>query len=866
MKTASLLISLPLLAAALPFTSVLAADRGAARTATPAESLKVLDGFKVELLRSAQPGEGSWVALTTDPKGRLILSPQGKEPMLRITLDGQGQIAKLENDAIPANVSGAMGLLYANNSLYVNGQGPDGYHMYRLTDTDGDDKFDKVELIRRWEGGTGEHGAHGIVLGPDKKLYVVCGNFVGVPRDLLPTSPHKNYADDLILPRAEDGNGFGAGKKPPGGYVVRMDLDGKNCELFASGQRNTYDIGFNTDGELFGFDSDMEWDWGMPWYRPIRAFHAVSGGDTGFREGSGKWPEYYADSLPAVVNIGVGSPTGVRFGTGARFPRKYQRAFYMMDWSYGRIIAVHLMPKGASYAGTFENLVVGKPLNVTDFEIGPDGALYFATGGRGTQSGLYRVSYTEKFSDEKTTTTAAEAQAAEARALRHKLETFHGHKDAAALDAAWPHLNSEDRFIRYAARIAIESQPVEEWQKRALAERDLRASLTALLALARLGDKETQNELFEALGKTWDNCESEEQKLDALRVAQVAFARMGHPKQEVAEGTIKSLDAIYPAKSVALNRELCQMLIYLEAPGVVKKTLELLAKADTQEEQITYVFALRTMKQGWTMDDRKAYFSWFNKPSGTADDSASRTVVRNTKHSAQTVQWFKDVGRDYGDGASFPKFIANIRKDAVATLSDDERGELASLITAPATTGQVATKPAVRKFVREWKMSDFANTLDQAGKGRNFERGKEAYAVAQCLACHRFGNEGGSTGPDITAVSSRFSRVDLLSSILEPSKVISEQYQNITVTKKDGDDLTGRLVEDTDTKLVLITNPLSGEKTEIKKNDVKSRAPSKVSPMPEGLVNILSKDEILDLLAYIESAGKKQAAAFKPKE
>src|ERR1041385_8125549 len=145
MKTASLLISLPLLAAALPFTSVLAADRGAARTATPAESLKVLDGFKVELLRSAQPGEGSWVALTTDPKGRLILSPQGKEPMLRITLDGQGQIAKLENDAIPANVSGAMGLLYANNSLYVNGQGPDGYHMYRLTDTDGDDKFDKVE-------------------------------------------------------------------------------------------------------------------------------------------------------------------------------------------------------------------------------------------------------------------------------------------------------------------------------------------------------------------------------------------------------------------------------------------------------------------------------------------------------------------------------------------------------------------------------------------------------------------------------------------------------------------------------------------------------------------------------------------------
>ena len=73
--------------------------------------------------------------------------------------------------------------------------------------------------------------------------------------DLASTSPHKNYADDLALPRAEDGNGFGAGKKPPGGFVTRMDLDGKNPELFASGQRNTYDVAFNADGELLGFDS-----------------------------------------------------------------------------------------------------------------------------------------------------------------------------------------------------------------------------------------------------------------------------------------------------------------------------------------------------------------------------------------------------------------------------------------------------------------------------------------------------------------------------------------------------------------------------------------------------------------------------------
>src|ERR1041385_5669257 len=145
----------------------------------------------------------------------------------------------------------------------------------------------------------------------------------------------------------EDGNGFGAGRKPPGGFVVRMDQDGKNAELFASGQRNTYDFAFNPDGELFGFDSDMEWDWGTPWYRPIRICHLVSGGDYGFREGTGKWPAYYPDSLPPVVDVGIGSPTGVKFGTHAKFPAKYQRALYAMDWSYGRIFVVHLTPKGS---------------------------------------------------------------------------------------------------------------------------------------------------------------------------------------------------------------------------------------------------------------------------------------------------------------------------------------------------------------------------------------------------------------------------------------------------------------------------------------------------------------------------------------
>jgi putative heme-binding domain-containing protein len=841
----------------------------APREATPAESLKVPDGFKVELLRSAQPGEGSWVALTTDPKGRLIMSPQGGEPVLRLTLDPSGHIAKMETIDLP--VRGAMGLLYAFDSLYVNGRGPNGYHLYRLRDTDGDDQYDKIELLRKWngnKGGDGEHGAHGIVLGQDKKLYIVCGNFVDVPQDILPTSPHRNYADDVLLPRMEDGNGFGAGRKPPGGYVLRMDADGNNAELFASGERNTYDIAFNPEGELFAFDSDMEWDWGMPWYRPIRVTHIVSGADHGFREGSAKWPTYYPDSLPPIVDIGIGSPTGVEFGTGAKFPPKYQRALYVMDWSYGRIVATHLKENGASYTGTWENFVVGKPLNVTDLVIGKDGAMYFATGGRGTQAGLYRVSYVGPKDPGQLIDAYNEKQSREPRALRHKLEAFHGKHDPQAIDFAWPHLDSPDRSIRYAARLAIESQPVGQWQQRALDESRQRASLTALLALARVGPSDVQDKLLESFGRSWPGDLNEEQKLEALRVCQVCLVRMGRPSEGAAKDLIKELDAVYPATSWPLNRELSTLLIYLEAPGVVKKTIGLLTRAETQEEQIHYLVQLRNLKTGWTMEERKTYFSWFNRPRETVDGGptypggASYTIVRNTKHPATTVQWFRDVRREYGDGASFPKFIANLRNSAIASLSDEERSELAALIAAQ-SAAQTAAKTRTYKFVKEWTMADLAPALDQVSKGRNFERGKEAFVAAQCLACHRFGNEGGANGPDITAVTSRFTRADILSSIVEPSKVVSEQYQNTTVFKKDGDDVTGRLLEETDAKLVLLTDALKSTKVDVKKSDVQERRPSKLSPMPEGLVNILAKEEILDLLAYIESAGRKDHAAFR---
>ncbi|MBI5802472.1 MAG: c-type cytochrome [Verrucomicrobia bacterium] len=852
-------------AAAAPKNSPQAEVR---RVATPAEALYTLPGFKTELLISGEPEEGSWVNLCKDNKGRLILSPQyrANNPdggLLRVTLGKDGKVAKREFIAKP--LYDAQGLTFANGALWVvvnKYSTTFASGLYRITD-DGSDTWSKIELIKALPGG-GEHGPHAVELGPDGNLYVMAGNHTKPPADLAPTSPHKNWAEDHVLPRQPDGNGHATGIMAPGGYVCRVSPDGKKWEFFCGGFRNQFDFAFNPDGELFVWDADMEWDWGMPWYRATRVNHATSGAEFGWRYGTGKWPDYHADSLGSVVDIGIGCPTGVGNGKGAKFPAKYQRAIYIMDWTYGRLMAVHLKPEGASYTATWENFVApaglvdkakGKsPLNVTDLIIGDDGAMYFTIGGRGTASGLYRVTYTGKESTEPAWMPNTEG--AEARALRRKLETYHGKADPKALDFIWPHLNSPDRAIRFAARIALEAQPVTSWQTRALAEKAPDAGLASLLALARLGGKSAQDECLRALGKWPLASLPERQQLDKLRVIQVSIARNGLPSADVVKLATEKLSASYPNKSNLVNRELSQVLVALGAPGTIDKTLTLMAAAPTQEDMIHHLFHLRTAKN-WTADQRREYFGYWAQDRSPA------------AHQGDTLKWFEEAGRPYGHGSSYNNFYKNFAKEAGANLTDAEKAEFGPLVASltsgpPSRRGGVSDfpKPQTRSFVKAWTMADFAD-LDAAGKGRNFEKGRQAFVDAQCLACHRFGLEGGGVGADLTAVASRFSRRDILESILDPSKVVSEQFQNTTVVLKNGDDHTGRLVDETKDTLVLVPNQLQPEtRITVKKADVAKRSFSKISPMPQGLADALSKDDLLNLLAFIESAGRKNSAAF----
>ena len=823
----------------IPWTGVVAllvTASGLRGESAPAEiiPLKVAPGFTAEQVQAGGEGDGSWSAMAVDPHGRFIISPQGEEPMLRVTLPKDGGPTKVEKLAVP--VTSAMGLLFAFDSLYVNGVGPQGFGLYRLRDTKGGDAFDDVKLLRKFEGGevSKEHGSHGLALGPDQRLYLAQGNHVPPPKDALPSSPYRHYAEDQLLPSANYGLSSGDKAQAPCGHVLRMDADGQNVEVFAGGLRNIYDLAFGEHGELFTFDSDTEFNWGQPWYVPCRILHVVSGGEYGFREGTGKWPSSYADSLPPVVNVGLGCPTGVKFGAAGHFPAKYRSALFVADWTFGRILAVHLQAEGSSFGGSFETFLQGRPLNITALEFGHDGAMYFITGGRKTRSALYRVRYTgDENWRRKILATRGQMDG------RRALESLQGKVDAQAVDRAWPALSSDERFLCHAARVALESQPVSGWRARALAETDIPTAFTAWLALARVGNQVDRGAVVKAVAELWPLLPGEGEKLHALRVAQVALSRHDKPYPETTSGLLRVLDPAYPAQSPALNRELSRLLIALEAPHVVPRTLALLKQAATFEEQLHYVFHLRHVRGGWNMAEREAYFRWFSQPHPAE------------AHLLEMQQWFTDVRLHYADGGSLKTYLTNIRSEAIETLTEVERKELAAVLAAPLLPPASPVAVKTHDFVKEWTTAELAPLVQGLTPGHSSERGREVFTAAGCIACHRYANEGGAVGPDLTAVAYRLGAHEMAESLIEPSKVISDQFQNTVVELTNGEFRTGRILKKGKDKIVISINPLGGDHEEIARSKIRKMSPSPLSPMPPGLLNRFTQDEILDLLAYL---------------
>jgi putative heme-binding domain-containing protein len=274
-----------------------------------------------------------------------------------------------------------------------------------------------------------------------------------------------------------------------------------------------------------------------------------------------------------------------------------------------------------------------------------------------------------------------------------------------------------------------------------------------------------------------------------------------------------------------VRRERARWLVQLAAPQAIEAVVTSLLRSSQQEDRLQALLLLRNIREGWTPAWRREYFAALNE--------MPRFVA----------------------GEGMPKFLAHLQEESKATLSESERAALADLLEA-ADDSSTGEPPPSRPVVKKWTLDDFP-ALAAAPLGGDPRRGESVFRDAQCARCHRVGARGPAVGPDLSFVGRRFSRRDILESILAPSQVVAEHYRSVQVITKDGRTILGRVLIEGDfrsERLRIAADPLRpAALIELNKRDVEEYRLSDVSPMPTGLLDGFQAGEIIDLLSYLET-------------
>jgi len=390
------------------------------------------------------------------------------------------------------------------------------------------------------------------------------------------------------------------------------------------------------------------------------------------------------------------------------------------------------------------------------------------------------------------------------------------------------------------------------------------------MGLARQGDAKLQSKVLSKLNAITLETQSVQQQLNLLRAYELLFIRMGEPNEQDRIAAAKKLNPYFPHTNNDINRELGQLLLYLKADGITESLVQLLKKhtqdktagnnkflaeeATMRSEQygplireiiakmppseaIYYGVLLSHAETGWTKEARSTYF-----------------------------QWFYDVLNSKG-GLSFKPGMENIRLAAMKHVPEDQKDFFQELSGVYSPSTAVADSPLPKGPGKQYEGSDLGEMIwgsELADYKTDFNKGERAYKAGMCILCHRIRGEGGAVGADLTQVSDKFGRYDLLFAIYSPNDEISDQYANTLFHLKDSKKISGRIKSENDEVVILMPNPFNeGYTTEILKSNIQKRELSPLSPMPSGLLNRLNAEEIKDLFVYLESGGDKDHKVYK---
>ena len=340
--------------------------------------------------------------------------------------------------------------------------------------------------------------------------------------------------------------------------------------------------------------------------------------------------------------------------------------------------------------------------------------------------------------------------------------------------------------------------------------------------------------------------------------------RLGLPEMAQKEQITQLLIAHFPAADYRLDREISQLLVYFGDGEATAKCIDLLERHTREKtmthpqllseevsnrsedygplivdvlkhmpptEAIFYGTLLSHAENGWTDTLREKYFNWFFE------------------------------GLNAAGGLSFKPFLENIRKVAMTHVPDSLHAHYEEISGVYQPGNALANLPEPIGPGKDYNANDLYGAVgrgleDYAGK---IADGKRAFDAALCSSCHRVRGEGGTMGPDLTQLHTRFDRGEIINAIFSPNDEISDQYAFTLFYLKDDKKMAGKVFSESGDTVRIISNPFNMNYTVgIAKSDILKRVPSPISPMPSNLLNRLNEREIADLFAYILSGGDKR--------
>lgn len=683
------------------------------------------------------------------------------------------------------------------------------------------------------------NGLSGFAFDPDGWVYFGMGENLGAPYTLA-------GSDGTSITDTE------------GGKVFRCRPDGTKLTRVATGFWNPWHLGFDVHGRLFAVDNDPD---SRP---PCRLIHVVSGGDYGYKFRNGRkglhpftaWNGELPGTLPMVAGTGEAPCAVVAYEHDA-FPEDYRGSLLVTSWGDHIIQRFRLEPKGASFTAKPETIIKGgdnfRPVGMAQ---APDGSIFitdwvdrsYELHGKGR---VWRIR--AKTPGTKPVATRSPKDAPALLRMNQVLATTSKEQ----LPALVPLLGDPDPFLAAAAIETLSKAGGAEFLLKHVSEKDPKVRLGVLMALRRTADTTAAAEFLADSDLAIRRAAIQwvgEDKLGFLAAAMEKSASRLPVTKEIFEAYLASTDLLQgrtPTQVDQLGSEILIAKVFDDAnePPQLRMLALRMLRRDHPSLAVPKLEKLLDSTPAMSLEIARALM--VRPEDGAqailrrmADDASLRfEAVSGLSHSAATSEDTRRVLLAQLGGPASLEAIRSLsgavdRPDVKEAL-EKQGGALAALLLGR-PSGQPPTLEGWKKVAAE--------KGDAAAGERLFFHPKGP----QCFVCHRINGRGGFVGPDLTTVGNNLNREKLADSILDPSREVAPMFVLWKLRTTKGDVLDGRILdEDPSPAGETLLIDAQGKTSRLKNSAVEERQPSKLSIMPDKLVERLTTQDFRDLLEFL---------------